>query len=462
MNRYRIAVVVDEKALRDRISHCLEFIGEKAEIVSGSDTCLTGSRVLNERSTIVLTDHLSASEVSSHLPVIHFGKDGGANVVAHLDIPFDIYSVLDALYAARIFIDQQNYDWPAVEKESLLFPRLVGISSEIQRLREQMGKAAPKDVTVLVTGESGTGKEVVARSLHDASRRSSGAFVPVNCGAIPGDLIESELFGHERGAFTGAVSSRAGRFELANGGTIFLDEVGDLPHSMQVKLLRVIQERTFERIGGTETQSTDVRIIAATHRDLEEMIKQGEFREDLYYRLNVFPLRVPALRDHKQDLPVLMNTLLQRIQVHHETNLQFESQAMQALTEYSWPGNVRELANLIERLSVQHPDSVIGLAELPSKFRRSNPGASQQPEKGLAADVKTVVGDETATLLPLNGIDLKEYLTDLEKNLIRQALEDTNSVVARAADRLNIRRTTLVEKMRKYGLSRIELIQGRH
>ena len=453
MNRNPIVVVVENGALAERLCHCLEFIGERVEKLLPDDTRLTAKRVLNEPTTIVISDVLKRGDVSAHLPVISFTGQDGENFIPISAPPLEVVSLSDALYAARLFLAQQKYDWPTLEKESLRFPRLSGDSSEMQRVRESMGKAAAKDVTVLITGESGTGKEIVAASLHEGSRRAEKPFVPVNCGAIPADLIESELFGHEKGAFTGAVSTRSGRFELANGGTLFLDEVGDLPHMMQVKLLRVIQERSFERVGGTQTLTTDVRIIAATHCDLEAMIKEGSFREDLYYRLNVYPIRMPALRQHKQDIPELINTLLNRAQVNQQDKVRFTSAAMQALMRYEWPGNVRELANLVERMSVQYPDDIVGVSELPGKFR----GEVMDAASPKAASAGAIFGSSTTQLLPINGIDLKEYLTNLEKNLIRQALDDTNSVVARAADRLNIRRTTLVEKMRKYGLNRVEV-----
>ncbi len=340
-----------------------------------------------------------------------------------------------------------------------LFRSLVGASPSIQEVRNMMAQVADKDVTVLITGESGTGKEVVARNLHFNSPRRKGPFVPVNCGAIPAELLESELFGHEKGAFTGAISSRAGRFELAEGGTLFLDEIGDMPLPMQVKILRVLQEKTYERVGGVKSFKTDVRIIAATHRNLEEMIEQGKFREDLYYRLNVFPIEMPSLRERAEDIPLLINELVSRLESENRGSIRFNSAAIVSLCRHQWSGNVREMANLVERMAIMYPHGVVGVKDLPEKYQHTEGMdlASEDPivvERQETEFEPTVVSLSDRALLPENGIDLKEYLTGLERNLIEQALADTGGIVARAADHLAIRRTTLVEKMRKYGLSR--------
>jgi sigma-54 specific flagellar transcriptional regulator A len=319
-----------------------------------------------------------------------------------------------------------------------------------------MAQVADKDVTVLITGASGTGKEVVARNLHYSSPRKDAPFVPVNCGAIPSELLESELFGHEKGAFTGAVSTRQGRFEMAQGGTLFLDEIGDMPLHMQVKILRVLQERSFERVGSNQSIKTDVRIIAATHNNLEQMIAEGGFREDLYYRLNVFPIEMPSLHERIEDIPLLLNDLIARLEKEQRGSIRFNSAAIMSLCCHEWSGNVRELANLVERMTILHPEGVIGLKDLPEKFRHEDAGTRDEDsikEIVDAAQPKLVNMNDTA-LLPVNGVNLKEYLTKLEKDLIQQALDDSNCVVARAADKLHIRRTTLVEKMRKYNLAK--------
>ncbi|MCP4065130.1 MAG: sigma-54-dependent Fis family transcriptional regulator, partial [Gammaproteobacteria bacterium] len=331
---------------------------------------------------------------------------------------------------------------------------LVGTSRKVQQVRQLMEQVADKDVSVLITGESGTGKEVVARNLHYHSSRRDKPFVPVNCGAIPAELLESELFGHEKGAFTGAITARVGRFEMAEGGTLFLDEIGDMPLNMQVKILRVLQERTFERVGSNRTQSADVRVIAATHKHLEDMIESGDFREDLYYRLNVFPIEMPALRDRVEDIPLLINELISRMEKEKRGSLRMNSAAIMSLCRHDWPGNVRELANLVERLSIMHPYGVIGVQELPKKFRYVDDYDENRPveDTGMPSGIPGLIGLDAPALLPVNGIDLKDYLSNLEKQLIQQALDEAGGVVARAAEKLRIRRTTLVEKVRKYGL----------
>ena len=323
--------------------------------------------------------------------------------------------------------------------------RYVGISESAVRTRQHIDRAAHRDVTVLITGDSGTGKEVVARALHDGSGRAQGPFVPINCGAIPGELLESELFGHEKGAFTGALTRKIGRFELAQGGTLFLDEIGDMPYPMQVKLLRALEERSFERIGGAASIDCDVRIIAATHTNLDEAIRSGEFREDLYYRLNVFPIELAPLCERTEDIPLLIDVLLKRVYDEQRLSVRFSVEAMQQLRVYPWPGNVRELSNLLQRMAIQYPNEIVKRDDLPRKIL--------QPLEQPKAAVQEASSEDI--MLPVNGIDLKDYLTRLERSLIEQALVDANAVVARAADKLNIRRTTLVEKMRKHGLNRL-------
>lgn len=321
-------------------------------------------------------------------------------------------------------------------------PEIVGESAGIIKIKQLVDQVAGSDATVLVLGETGTGKEVIARNIHERSDRRDGPFVPVNCGAIPEELIESELFGHEKGAFTGAVTSRPGRFELAEGGTLFLDEIGDMPLHMQVKLLRVLQERNYCRVGGGDLKDTDVRIIAATHQDLEERVNEGEFRSDLFFRLCVFPIELPSLRQRTADVPLLIDELRSRDNI---PSFDFSPEAMESLMQYNWPGNVRELANLLERLSILHGGETVGLRELPAKYVVTE-----------HADAYTTVeiGLQSMQCLPEGGVDLKQRLHDIEVSLIREALDMSNGVVARSAKLLGLQRTTLVEKMRKYAIDR--------
>ena len=303
---------------------------------------------------------------------------------------------------------------------------------------------------MLINGESGTGKEVVARQIHEQSGRK-GPFVAVNCGAIPEHLLESELFGHERGAFTGAVSARAGRFELADGGTFFLDEIGDMPPMMQVKLLRVIEERMVERVGGTKSIPVDIRLIAATHRDLPKRIEDGKFREDLFYRLSVFPIEIAPLRERPEDVAPLAQEFIVRLQSDQSLGLQISDDALSILEAYSWPGNVRELANLIERLVVIRPNGVVTAADLPWPFVDASERDDDLPE---VLDHTLEAAVEPQLALPSEGFDLKKYLAGIERSMIQNALAETEGVVQRAAERLGIGRTTLVEKMRRYELQR--------
>jgi sigma-54 specific flagellar transcriptional regulator A len=376
----------------------------------------------------------------------------------------------------------------------------VGQSRQWQDILAQAARVAKAETTVLLTGESGTGKEVVARAVHECSPRAHRPFIAINCGAIPAELLESELFGHEKGAFTGALAMRRGRFELAEGGTVFLDEIGDMQTSMQVKLLRVLQERVFERVGSCVPQRCDVRIIAATHRNLEECISRGTFREDLYYRLNVVPIDMPPLRERVADMPELIATLSERVQAAHRQSLRLLPETVAALQRYRWPGNVRELANLLERLSIQSGGQPVGIADLPERYQptdRTPPlevADAQLAPVGLAiarvadplAELK-YLGDEALPLipesaqadlepmgasaaasasllepptpmaLPAEGMDLRAYLEHLERSLICRALEAADGTVAQAARLLGLRRTTLVEKLRKYGLAASEL-----
>jgi sigma-54 specific flagellar transcriptional regulator A len=366
---------------------------------------------------------------------------------AHLARPFRHTQLTQALEDIRNWRQHRKSSQPRRQLE--LSRCLSGTSPAITRVCELIQSVSHSDATVLILGASGTGKEVVARNLRYFSPRREGPFVPVNCGAIPENLLESELFGHEKGSFTGAITARQGRFELAQGGTLFLDEIGDMPLPMQVKLLRVLQERVFERIGGNKSIVADVRIIAATNQNLEQLIEAGKFREDLYYRLNVFPIEVPPLRERIEDLPALVDDLRARLRQEHGGELSLSQEAMHCLSQYAWPGNIRELANLIERLAILFPNRKVEPKDLPAKFRT---GYVEQLNNPPAITPNPPAPSNAAINLSEEGLDLKQYLMDLECQLINAALDKANGVVAQAAPLLRMRRTTLVEKMRKYKL----------
>jgi len=384
-----------------------------------------------------------------------------------------------------------------------------GASPAIREVVHLVRQVAQHDSSVLILGESGTGKEVVARAVHNSSRRRSGPFVAVNCGAIPADLLESELFGHEKGSFTGAYSTRKGRFEIAEGGTLFLDEIGDMSLPMQVKLLRVLQERVFERVGNHQPICCNVRIIAATHRNLDEAMLRGQFRGDLFYRLNVFPIEMPSLRERMEDLETLVGEFVEQNRSAGRPAISLTPAALGVLRRHPWPGNVRELGNLIERLSILHGGHPVDVAQLPPRYRpavlldelalepvhllppkfvpQAQPttdieslvslisASTTVEDHGLATqdrpdDLETpallttsgaslagtpaigAAGDD----LPVDGIDLRAHLFAIEHRLISQALQRSGGTVAQAARLLGLRRTTLVEKLRKFGMASSE------
>ncbi|MFT5879930.1 MAG: sigma-54 specific flagellar transcriptional regulator A [Moritella sp.] len=485
MDTTKSVFVIDENIdRRQNLETILSFLGAPWQSYN-SHSAISAEIDLAANSVIVASDSYSESELSALLdanpmnPFLTFGTEASAqnqgNLIGHIEQPLS-YQQLTLLLGRCQSYRQcvgSKIGRPAASKK--LIKQLVGQGNAIQEVRHLITQVAGKSANVLVLGESGTGKEVVARAIHNASQRSSGPFVPVNCGAIPAELLESELFGHEKGAFTGAFSARKGRFELAEGGTLFLDEIGDMPQPMQVKLLRVLQERLFERVGGSKAIKADVRVIAATHRNLEQMITNGEFREDLYYRLNVFPIETPALRDRPNDIPLLIQELLRRHEVEHDATILFTQRAMESLMQHSWPGNVRELSNLIERLLIMTAGGIVDINELPVKYRYSDGGEFLQHDLPnelaerdaisamFAADDDIFANAEESredgffsmpSTLPGEGVNLKEMLAEFEIDMIKQALDQQSYVVARAAEQLGMRRTTLVEKMRKYGLQK--------
>lgn len=473
----RIIIVDDDKQRQKDLQIIFEFIGEPCLVFSYEEWCGTIfnnlpnkeslSLLVLSNNDIPLNDRLKlAKNWCPQLPIMLVDELNimssefvePEQIISNITMPPVYARIVDDLYRAQIYRQTNQLNTNNLSKrDPLLFRSLVGTSRCIQHVRELMSQVADKNVTVLITGESGTGKEVVARNLHYHSPRQKKPFVPVNCGAIPPELLESELFGHEKGAFTGAISSRSGRFEMAQGGTLFLDEIGDMPLNMQVKILRVLQERSFERVGGNKTIKADVRIIAATHKDLEKMIDSGDFREDLYYRLNVFPIEMPALRDRLEDLPLLLNELISRLENEQRGSIRFSSAAILSLCRHSWSGNVRELANLVERMAIINPFGVVGVKDLPPKFRYVDFEENEIDKESINSNlyqVSNLLDVDAKPLLPQEGIDLKSYLSNLEQHLIQQALDDCDGVVARAAEKLCMRRTTLVEKMKKYEMVR--------
>ena len=469
----RIILIDDNQSRRQQFSAVIQFLEYQVELFT-TDNFSEGISALDNIMAVFIGSGLerqatiikSVLENIGDIPLILLIDKGTL-----LQVPTTVQSLVRSIQ-----------EWPVTytvlmeSLQSLALPKkttgtaatsdnkgLAGKSEAIKQVRFLIDQVANSDATVLILGESGTGKEVVARALHRGSSRRDQSFVPVNCGAIPAELLESELFGHEKGAFTGALAARQGRFEMAEGGTLFLDEIGDMPMPMQVKLLRVLQERCFERVGSNKTLHCDVRVVSATHRNIEQAIEENLFREDLFYRLNVFPIEIPALRERIEDMPLLIKDLVTRLEKSKRDSVSLSSNALNVLMQYAWPGNVRELANLVERLTILKPNGVVDVADLPAKFRQFSVSeqilVEEAPENflGLSQEIddsleQEVVKHVFSAQLPEQGMDLKEYLNDVEISLIRQALDECNGVVAHAAKLLNMRRTTLVEKLKKFEL----------
>lgn len=371
---------------------------------------------------------------------------------------------------------------------------IIGLSRDINELRSLIKVVGPSDATVLISGDSGTGKELVAQALHGCSSRSKGPFIPVNCGAIPRELLESELFGHRKGSFTGAITDRKGRFELANGGTLFLDEIGDMSMDLQVKLLRVLQERTIDPVGSQHGIPIDVRVIAATHKNIEGLIQKGDFREDLYYRLNVMPMEIISLRERREDIAVLFEHFASQHKRDDQAPITLHEKSLELLLQYDWPGNVRELSNLVDRYSALYPGQEVDLRKVPSSMvpqgirqisdtqgadalhdligglanqqtpnqNRSASMVTEQTELKLVADADEQAEDEVQKVImlaqgggeiPEQGLQLKQHLLEIERSIIKQALGQAEGNVSKTARLLNLQRTTLIEKINKYGLS---------
>ena len=458
MQRSRILVVDDESSIRIALFRALEKRGH--QILTASSLTEAESLASAEQSIDVLLVDLRLPDGNgmdlmekiqkNHphcqaLVLTGFGTIQNAveatkrGAFHYLTKPFNIDEVITLVEKALEHknLKSENRLLRHQLHEKYRFDNIVGQSPEITAVFEMIERVADSNSTILISGESGTGKELVARAIHYNSGRNEKLMVPVNCGAIPEELLESELFGHVKGAFTGAISSRQGRFEIANGGTVFLDEIGDMSPSLQVKLLRVLQERTFETVGSTKTIEVDVRVIAATHKDLDVAVANKSFREDLYYRLNVIPIKIPALRQRKTDIPLLIQHFLQQFNEGKRRNVQgFSSDAMELMMTYPWPGNIRELENLIERLVILKGQGIIEPRDLPERYQQRN--IPLNPEK---------------LVVPNKGLDFNSAVDNFENALIMEALERTNWNRNKAASLLNLNRTTLVEKIKKKGLT---------
>jgi DNA-binding NtrC family response regulator len=457
---HRILVIDDEQSIRDLLRDFLQTKGFEVSTASDGESGLTllkestfdlflldlmmpgisGLDVLRQRESekidipcIVITAHASVQTAVEAM------KLGAFDYISKPFVLEDIHLAITRLLDYSRLQEENRSLKSELKKKNTLnkraLDRIIGTSASIQSVIKFVEKIADTDSTVLVTGESGTGKELIAKNIHYSSSRSGKPFVPLNCAAIPKDILESELFGHEKGAFTGAVSTRIGRFELANQGTLLLDEIGELAPALQVKLLRVLQEKEFERVGGIKTIKTDARIIAATNRDLEKAVKDGEFREDLYYRLNVIPLKLPPLRKMKEDIPEMIDHFITHMSKRKGRSAPtISEETMKLLTSYHWPGNVRELENFIERMLILKEGEVVSPDDLPERISsRTVDRKSVSREQALSSD----------------GVDLNIMLDEIENNMIIQALEISRGVKSKAANLLGLNRTTLIEKMKK-------------
>ena len=450
----RILVVDDEVALQKAITRYLKKLDYDAEGVENAalaiekckakvyDLVISDLKMPNMTGLELMKEVKKLNPDVTFLIMTGFGtiesaieaiKEGAFHYITK---PFDINDM--GLLADKAIkykkLSQDNEILKRQVKGMSDFRNIIGCSDQIKDVFRMVEKILDTDSNVLILGESGTGKELIAKAIHYNSKRSAKPLVPVNCGAIPENLLETELFGHMRGAFTGAVSTKIGKFEMANGGTIFLDEIGDMSLKLQVKLLRVLQERRFEPVGSTESVDVDVRVIAATHRNLEELVAKGEFREDLYYRLNVIPIRIPPLRERISDIPLLIGYFMDKFsKANNVTKPIFRDDVMTVLTNYKWPGNIRELENTIERLVILKPGQEVIKNDLPEKF-------SQDGQSYFSQSVMTI---------PEDGVSLKNLVDEFENTLILKALDKTNWNKNRAATLLKLNRTTLVEKIKK-------------
>ncbi|HSQ83590.1 MAG TPA: sigma-54 dependent transcriptional regulator [Desulfobacterales bacterium] len=379
---------------------------------------------------IILTGH---GTIKSSVEAI---KKGAFDYITKPVSPSELLIIVEKALKFKN-LEEENIRLKKELKGKYHYKNIVGTSNAIKKIYDLIEKVSDTDGTVLITGASGTGKELIARSIHYNSQRSDKPMVVINCGAIPESLLESELFGHEKGAFTGAYKKRIGRFEMANGGTVFLDEIGEMSPALQIKLLRVLQEQQFERVGATKTIHVDLRFIAATNKNLTTAINMEKFREDLYYRLNVIPIKVPSLKQRKSDIPLLIDFFTKKFQKGKKPDqiTGFSQTAMDAILAYEWPGNVRELENVVKRLTILSEGPIVSFDDLPENIQ--NVSGSLHPEKEVITN---------------NELNLNEAVQDYEKRIILEALEKANWVKSKAAKLLNINRTTLVAKIKKQNI----------
>lgn len=458
----RILIVDDESSLRTALFRVLDRQGfqvitanckREAEALASTDQPLDLAIVdlrLPDGDGIELMQHLKIAHPNIQVVVMtgHGSIELAVKATQHgafhfVTKPFNMEELLSIVTRAisQKSLQQENHQLRSALHKKYQFDNIIGSSEEIRKVLSMVERVADSDSTVLVTGDSGTGKELVAKAIHYNSPRAAKPFIPINCGAIPAELLESELFGHVKGAFTGAIANRVGRFEAASGGTLFLDEIGELSLNLQVKLLRVLQERRFEPVGSAKTQEADVRIIAATNVDLAKAVKNGQFREDLFYRLHVIPILIPSLKDRKTDIPLLLHHFVQHFNTTKNRGLTgFSPDALEALYHYPWPGNIRELENLVERLAILKGHGMVEVVDLPEHYRASR-------SENLFA-----IGGDIGIDIPDSGVDFNTAVDNYENLLILQALEKTGWNRNQAAALLKLNRTTLVEKIKKKGL----------
>ncbi len=465
MQTHRILIVDDDTSLRTALFRALDRKGYQVITAASkqeamqlgqserpADLVLCDLRLPDGDGIDFLTEFRRHSPQSLFIVLTGFGtieaavratKCGAEHFITK---PFELDEVINLVEKTLSHkqLERENVQLRSALHKKYRFDNIIGQSDAVTRVLELIERVSQSDSTVLITGESGTGKELVAKAIHYNSSRAAKPFVPVNCGAIPGELLESELFGHVKGAFTGAVNNRVGRFELANGGTLFFDEIGDMSPHLQVKLLRVLQERHFEPVGSAKTLASDVRVIAATNVNLEQAVNDGVFREDLFYRLNVIPIHIPALRERKSDIPLLFHYFMEIYNQDKPHKIAgITPAALEYLLNYAWPGNIRELENLVERLAILKGGGIIDVNDLPKKYRGVEAAAAES--KSLSLEI------------PTDGLDFNSAVDTFENSLILRALEKTGWNRNQAAALLKLNRTTLVEKIKKKGLRQPEI-----